>query len=431
MSSNNNQIEITEEYSRVLELLKSPEQAIFVTGGAGRGKSVLIKLIQKHHKNTVLVAPHGIGALNIGGSTVHSLFGIPVGVFLFSQLNGVKKEKRDFLKAINVLVIDEVSMLSACMVELIDAILRFARGVDRPFGGLSVVFVGDLLQTTPVIGEDEALYYDKNGYASELFYMARSFEEIKLSSIMLTKPFRQKDPEFSRLLDEIRVGQRVRENLALLNNKCYLDRRHEPEDDAVCLVPTNALAQSINQKRLNAIQSEPYRFLADIQGSFANSAEQCIAPAILDVKIGARVVLTRNRFPFYSNGDTGIVTSITATEIGVKLDKTGQEHTLTAETWEKYKYVLEPGSRQIEQVSTGTFTQMPITLGWAMTVHKSQSLTMDKVNINLSTGAFATGQTYVALSRCTKLEGIRLLSPLRMSDVKVCQRALDFYRDAA
>lgn len=431
MSSPNITIEITEEYAKVLDLLKTPEQAIFVTGGAGRGKSVLIKLIQKNFKNTVLVAPHGIGALNIGGSTVHSLFGIPVGAFLFSQLNGVKKEKREFLKAINVLVIDEVSMLSACMVELIDAILRFARGVDRPFGGLSVVFVGDLLQTTPVIGKDEAQYYDDNGYSSELFYMARSFEEIQLSTVTLKKPFRQKDPEFSRLLDEIRVGERIRENLALLNNRCYLDRKDEPEDDTVCLVPTNALAQSINQKRLNAIQSEPYRFLADIQGAFVNSAEQCIAPAVLDVKIGARVVLTRNRFPFYSNGDTGVVTSITSTEIGVLLDKTGEEHKLSPETWEKYRYVLEPGSRQIEQVSTGTFTQMPINLGWAMTVHKSQSLTMDKVNINLSTGAFATGQTYVALSRCTHIEGIRLLAPLRMSDVKVCQRALNFYKEAA
>ena len=421
-------IEVLPEYKFILKAIEEKCPAIFVTGRAGTGKSTLIRYLTSTIKRSVVVAPTAIAAMNVEGSTIHSFFGFPARTLNPDESFSPRKYLLPTVENMDVLIIDEVSMVSPDLVDCMSNSLMKIKDNNLPFGGVPVVFVGDILQLPPVVSDKSVGVYFSHRYDSLYFYSAEVFSKIDILPIELRKVFRQKDPAFIEMLDSIRTNRNHRDSVAHLNRECYLVRKDQKHSDALYLVPTNAAAKSINYTELEKLDTELFTFDAVYDGELRAGQIRFPAPDKLHLKVGATVIFVKNNKPFWLNGTIGEVVSIQDESLNVKIAETGNIVSVTKESWKKLRYSYNYAERKIEHEKIGTFTQFPVSLGWAITIHKSQGMTLDNVCIDLGRGSFCSGQTYVALSRCRTMNGITLKKPLSMSDVKADATVTAFYK---
>lgn len=424
---------ITEGYKRCFEYIDDDIPVILVSGEAGTGKSVLIDQIEKKYpvRTIIKVAPTGIAALNIGGVTMHSFFRLPMGVLteqkVFNLIGKMMRYGSGLFDSIDMLIIEEISMVRADMLDAINTILQRMRRCSDPFGGVQTIMVGDLFQLPPVVTEeDEETYFRK--YETEYFFGSKIFQTIDtlmcMEVILLKEVFRQSDELFVNILNQIRVNENTKMNTKILNEVCFYDPNHWDDKQDVTLCMTNIRAQQINNTELRNLDGQMHKYVAEVTGEFKI---KLITPDELYLKVGAKVMFTKNS-DLWVNGSMGIVKKLTDTSIEVEMIDSGSLFTVPRMTWEitRMKYVHKD-NKIVEEV-VGTFKQFPLTLAWAITVHKSQGLSFDKVTIDFGREAFAYGQVYVALSRCRSLDGLKFLRPLDAYDVKVDPRIVEFYK---
>jgi energy-coupling factor transporter ATP-binding protein EcfA2 len=405
--------QLSAEQQAVFDRIETTRENIFVTGRAGTGKSTLLNhLSWNTSKQVVICAPTGVAALNVGGQTIHSLFRLPIGVIADSVIEQTA-ETRKLLNTIDTLVIDEVSMVNADLVDAMDRSLRQARQKPKePFGGVQVVLFGDPYQLAPVPGDgDERAYFDDQ-YASIWFFDAKVWAETELTIFELATIHRQSEPEFKYMLNAVRHGMVTAEIAGRLNDT---GARTQPTEGAITLATTNATVNRINATALARLKGPVKTARAEISGDFGGRAYP--ADEALELKLGAQVMFLRNDADQrWVNGSIGVVTKI-AQSVWVEVD--GEEHEVQPATWEKYKYTYSATKKELRKDIVAEFQQFPLRLAWAVTIHKSQGKTYDSAIIDLGQRSFAPGQTYVALSRITTLGGLYLSRPLRPSDIIV------------
>ncbi|WMX13526.1 MULTISPECIES: ATP-dependent RecD-like DNA helicase [unclassified Aureispira] len=417
-------IDLNPDFKACLHEMERTQNCLFITGKAGTGKSTLLKYWRAHtRKKVVVLAPTGIAALNVEGQTIHSFFGFPPRPLKKEEIK-VRRNRRMF-QALNTIVIDEISMVRADMIEQIDFFLRVNRGNPAPFGGVQMIFFGDLFQLPPVIASREEKILFQQQYESPYFFSAEVFQELEINMIELREVYRQDNLRFIRLLDAIRLRRIDEDEFNDLNER--YQETLEDEDFYVILSARNAEVDKINKQKLEELGTETFSYLAKITGSVS------VLPAEtpLNLKVGAQVMFLKNDpKKRYVNGTVGMVHDLTANSIKVMILKpNGTVGYIDVEPfeWDVVRHKLND-KNEIETENIGTFTQYPLRLAWAMTIHKSQGKTFDRVIIDMGKGAFEYGQTYVALSRCRTLEGIVLRRPLRPQDIFVDERVVDFYQ---
>lgn len=421
-------ITLGEEQRKIYKILEKTHDHIFVTGRAGTGKSVLLQYFIRHtRKNAVVVAPTGVAAVNVGGQTIHSLFYLQPSIQDVMDRNEVRRmneEKRNLLCSIDVLVIDEVSMVSADVMDMIDAKLRYARGKkDEPFGGCQIIAFGDLYQLPPVAhGQEEMLL--KQRYETIYFFGAEAAREA-FKIYELQHVFRQEDQDFIDILNGVRNGTITSEMLDRLNERQFAA---PAGDHCITLTSTNRVAGEVNRW---AIQELPGGNIygGTIHGDFGNTALP--TDLNLHLKIGEQVMMVRNdivaeegKEPRWVNGTLATVSDLSDYWVEVEID--GEYYEVDQAKWEKFEYWVNPKTHILEKNVVATFTQYPLKPAYAITIHKSQGQTYDAVNINLGRGAFAPGQTYVALSRCRSLETLSLVNPIQRRDIMVDPEVVKF-----
>jgi ATP-dependent DNA helicase PIF1 len=423
-------IDLTDEFSKAYNLMENTNDSFFVTGKAGTGKSTLLKYFRSQTKKRVaVVAFTGLAAINVEGQTIHSFFGFPIG---FIQPNAVKfnEDLEHLLRTLDTVIIDEVSMLRADLMDAIDKSLRIHRKDSRPFGGVQMIFIGDLYQLPPIIEKELNDVYNKY-YKTPYFFSADVFSLMKLPYINLEKIHRQNDPEFIEILNNIRERKNLGAALGRLNQNVEYNFNDIKEGETVVLSTTNQKVREINSFFLEKIKSESFSFTAMVGGEF--DSKSFPTEEVLTFKEGAKVMFVKNDpEKQYVNGDIGIITRINPFMIEVKCK--GGTMIIQRQKWEKYRYEYVPSEIDGERGSVrkniiGTFEQYPLRLAWAITVHKSQGQTYNSVFIDLHTGSFTSGQTYVALSRCKSLNGIKLQRPISERDVILDQRITEFSRN--
>lgn len=416
-------IQLNQEQAHLKELIENTNQHVFITGKAGTGKSTLLhELKNSSVKQLVIVAPTGVAALNIGGQTIHSFFKIkPTGVINKSQLT-VSKETKKLLNKIDTVIIDEISMVRADLMDAIDYILKQARESSEPFGGVQVVMFGDLYQLPPVITDKSIEAYLREVYGGFYFFNANVWSETDLEIHELRENMRQRDDEFREILDAVRIREFDSSLLNTLNERAKVK---PPTKDYITLALTNSAVQSINLGKLNALATKKHDYKAKIEGQLEPSAFP--TEQKLELKEGAQVMFLKNdREGRWVNGSIGKIFSLSKKEIEVELD--GEIYTVKPEKWEKIRYSIDGDSNKITEETVSSFKQFPLRLAWAITVHKSQGQTLDRVVLDMGRGAFAHGQTYVALSRCRELNELYLEREIRPSDIIIDPQVSDFMR---
>jgi hypothetical protein len=423
------------EFKYAEQLILFSNRSVYLTGKAGTGKSTFLRYIaQNTTKKYVIVAPTGIAAINAGGMTIHSFFNLPFTPFvpeLFSDVQWAEfynfsKEKRGIIKKADLIIIDEISMVRSDVIDAIDYRLRHFGGKKHlPFGGKQILFVGDSFQLEPIAQCDEWQIL-KEYYASPYFFSARTFKEMNFMNIELKKVYRQSDEKFISLLNKVRVNQAKTEDLLELNKNFLPNFAPNDNDGYITLATKRDIVDATNLQKLNQLEGELFSFEGIIEGKFGreNSTNDDLLPTnkVLDLKKGAQVMFVKNdRGRRWVNGTIGVIEKISAKSISVTINNKDEKITYELEkvTWENVKYELDKKTGEIINTVIGTFTQYPIKLAWAITIHKSQGLTFDKLVIDMGGGAFSAGHTYVALSRCTSLEGIKLRTPIKLSDIIV------------
>lgn len=427
---------LSDDFQYALDTLESTERSLFVTGRAGTGKSTLLQLFRSTTKKKVAVlAPTGVAALNVQGQTIHSFFGFPPRI-LTAHEAARKTTRKDMLriyKNLEVLIIDEISMVRADMLDGIDKFLRVNRENFRPFGGVQLVVFGDLFQLPPVVTSDpmERAYFT-DYYDTPYFFSAKIFQDpdFELDMLELRKVYRQESRHFLRLLEAIRVNKLDHDDLDDLNER-YLPQ-FVASPGYITLCARNATADGINRRELTNLATQEFEFLADIKGQFDPGLYP--TEAALRLRKGAQVMFVRNdpESRQFVNGTIGTITFIGPDSIVVETEEEqGKKRRIEVSRieWEIIRY--KPGTTGgIDTESIGTFTQYPLKLAWAITIHKSQGKTFDRVLLDLGTGAFEHGQLYVALSRCRTLEGIVLRHRIRPQDVITDERVVEYYEGA-
>ena len=406
------QFQLSAEQAAVYETIEGTRENIFVTGRAGTGKSTLLNhLSWNTSKQVVICAPTGVAALNVGGQTVHSLFRLPIGVIAQQPIEQDAR-LRKLLNAIDTLVIDEISMVNADLLDAVDRSLRQARQrKDEAFGGVQVVLFGDPYQRAPVPGDADERAYFADQYASMWFFDAKVWGETQLRIFELNLIHRQHEEEFKFMLNAVRHGQVTAEIAGRLN----AGARPAPTDGAITLATRNDTVNSINARELAKLPGRIRTARAEISGEFGNRTYP--ADESLQLKVGARVMFLRNDADQrWVNGTVGTVVKIAAT-VFVEVD--GEVHEVQPAVWEKFKYSYSSATKKLTRDIVAEFTQFPLRLAWAVTIHKSQGKTYDRAIVDLGQRSFAPGQTYVALSRISRLEGLYLTRPLRPSDIIV------------
>ncbi len=414
-------IELTAEQKSLFDKIENTKEHVFITGKAGTGKSVLLQYFRANtKKQAVVCAFTGVAALNVGGQTINSLFKIPPGFVHFDQLT-LSQKTATLLRHIDTVVIDEVSMVRADMMDAIDVLLRKARGNDIPFGGVQIVMFGDLYQLPPIVADRELHKYFADNHGGFHFFNAHAWHKAKLNIYELTNVFRQKDDQnFLRALNTIRRGDANDETLGVLNGRVVSSI---PEDGVIILATTNAIVDQINYRRLSQINEKQYEYAAEVSGKMESSWFP--ADEILNLKKGAQVMLLKNDpEKRWVNGTIATIHSLDDNQIVVDID--GMKYPVSRHTWSKIRYTYNPSTRRIEEEVISSFTQFPLRLAWASTIHKSQGKTYNSVAIDMGSGAFAHGQTYVALSRCTTLDGLYLKQKLTRDDVIVDSAVVNF-----
>lgn len=421
------QLSLSAEQAAVFAAIEGTRQHVFVTGRAGTGKSTLLNhLSWNTEKQIVIAAPTGVAALNVGGQTIHSLFRLPIGVIADHPLEQ-SAELRKLLNTIDTLVIDEVSMVNADLMDAIDRALRQARQrADEPFGGVQIVLFGDPYQLAPVPGDSDERAYFADTYRSMWFFDARVWREAELVIFELTQIHRQHEADFKAMLNAVRHGRVTKEVADRLNE---LGARTPPDDGTITLATRNDSVNRINATALQRLSGRALSAKAEVTGDFGNRTYP--ADETLELKVGAQVMFLRNDNgygdgPRWVNGSIGTVTRIDST---VFVDVDGVVHEVEPAVWEKYKYSYDSVAKKLTKDVVAEFTQFPLRLAWAVTIHKSQGKTYDSAIVDLGARAFSPGQTYVALSRLTSLGGLYLTRPLRPSDIMVDENVQRFMRE--
>ena len=430
--SSSTEIEITPEYQAVLDAIERHDPYIFVSGKAGTGKTTLIAYLREVIPgNIVVVAPTGVAALQVKGVTIHSFFRLPPRLIFPEEDIKPLKDKRLY-KDIRLLIIDEISMVRADVVDAMDLFLR-ANGPhkNQSFGGIQVMFVGDLFQLPPVISSTDMQVLAERGYEGPYFFCAMALHRQDVTMIELSKIFRQKDADFANLLNRIRINEEIEEALQILNQQCY-ENAAVVDEQTITLTTTNARADQINQAGLRALSSPGQIYTGQTTGKFNLDERNLPAPNQLTLKVGAKVMFTAtdSNFPKrWVNGTIGIVRELLPSTVKVTVQNGPYANTVEVKghQWESYRYDHDMMSGKISPNVMGTYVQLPLMLAWAVTIHKSQGKTLDKIKVDLASGAFASGQVYVALSRCTSIEGITLERPIQMRDVSCDLEVKRFY----
>jgi ATP-dependent DNA helicase PIF1 len=415
---------LSQEQEAFIEAIESSSDHFFVTGKAGTGKSTLLQALkQKTKKKFVVAAPTGVAALNIGGQTLHSLFKLPIKFQDPVDINPSKSVLK-LLSKIELLIIDEVSMLRADILDSIDYILRQAKESDEAFGGVQIVLFGDLYQLPPIINDKELEAFFKERYLSHYFFSALAWREADLRVLELKDIFRQDETEFQNILNSIRVRSFDSDLLRKLNSRV----QSCDDKSVITLALTNKTVSSINETRLDDLTGQSFEYEADIQGDFEKSAFPTDENLVL--KEGAQVMFLKNDpEKRWVNGSIGEVEYLSDDCIEVSID--GESHEIKKTKWEKIRYYYDEEAKKIKEEVTSSFTQYPLRLAWAITVHKSQGQSLDKVIFDIERGAFAHGQTYVALSRCRSFETLYLKRPIRPRDIIVDLKIRDFFLEHA
>ena len=428
------------EWQQALQIIQYTRRSLFLTGKAGTGKSTFLRYVsQNTKKKHVILAPTGIAAINAGGQTLHSFFKLPFHPLLpnDSRYNArnIRKtlkyngELTKLLRELELIIIDEISMVRADIIDFIDKVLRiYCRNMREPFGGKQLLLVGDIFQLEPVIKEEEWRLMQPF-YASAYFFAAKVWQEMQLLSVELRKVYRQSDSEFIAILDRIRENQATDQDLAAINSRYGATCEPSSRNLEITLATRRDTVDWLNEQKLSELDGESATFKGVIKGDFPLTSLP--APMELEIKPGAQVIFVKNdKEKRWVNGTIGIVIGIDEEEgiIGV-CDEDGNEYDVGVEIWENMRYTYDEKEQKIVEELLGTFKQFPLRLAWAITVHKSQGLTFRQVKIDFSGGgAFAGGQTYVALSRCTSLKGITLEEPIRRSDIFVRGEVVQFAR---
>jgi len=421
---NKSKIVLSEEFRSVLSLLENSNNNLFLTGNAGTGKTTLLKQFRKQtNKKVVLLAPTGIAAFNLNGQTIHSFFHFPPRIITPQVISSRHINSRIY-KSLDTIVIDEVSMVRADVFEGIDIFMR-RRGRDRtrPFGGTQIILAGDPYQLPPVVTFEEKPIISRF-YKTPYFFSTKAYDCGNFQPVELMEIHRQHDEKFIKLLNLIRQGKVSTQDLKPINDNLIESPQTYSKTNGVTLSATNNVAKSINQGQLSKLPGPEYEFRAEIINKFPEEKNTTV-PRKLLLRKGARVVTLKNTGKF-KNGDTGIVTKLDKKNIFIKLDSGGENFVMSREKWENIRYRIDPNSNRIKVEVIGELRQFPLRLAWAITVHKSQGMTFDRVNIDYSRSPFVGGQTYVAISRCRSLEGLTITRQLYPNDVFVDSRIVDY-----
>ncbi|MDP3888880.1 MAG: DEAD/DEAH box helicase [bacterium] len=417
---------ITSEHQKCLDILRNSDQNLFITGKAGTGKSSLIQYFRKNtNKKVVVLAPTGIAALNCRGQTIHSFFGFPPRLINLSAIR--KQINNTFFTGLDLLIIDEISMVRADLLDGIDKFLRLnGKDSNVPFGGIQVVFVGDLYQLPPVLTSNEAPIY-QTLYDSPYFFSAKSFIPQTFSMIELKTIFRQKEEDFINFLNTVRVGEMQKGTFDLINKKVVdysFDKRKH-----VILCTTNKVADGINQSRLAEIKKPQFTYQAGIEGEFPAEERSLPVDFDLKLKVGARVLFVKNDpAKRWVNGTLGMVKKLEEGLIQVKIDETGEVVKVNIMEWDNIRYERDEEQGGVKEKVIGTFKQYPLRLAWAITIHRSQGMSLDKVCLDFNRSPFTHGQTYVALSRCRSLQGLILTRPIWPNDILIDDKIVEFHK---
>lgn len=441
------QIHNTTKLEMAARFINSTNSHLFLTGKAGTGKTTFLRqLADETHKSYLIVAPTGIAALNAGGVTIHSQFLLPFGSFIperepvtnlsetarfytkhtLTRLHTLNSMRRKVLRATELVIIDEVSMLRADILDAIDFRMRSAKGnYAKSFGGTQLLMTGDLYQLPPIVNDEEWPLLQRY-YRSMHFFEAHALREDKMVYIELDRIFRQHDDRFIRILNNLRDNKATREDIAMLNSRYQSEKQIGTEQEAITITTHNYIADSINRKKLESLPAKSVFLEADIYDDFPENLYPL--PMEIELKEGARVMFVKNdssEEKNYVNGKLARIDSIDDDEIVVLMSDTGQKYTLRKEVWENKRYIIDEDTKEVEEEVIGTFEQYPVKPAWAVTVHKSQGLTFEKAIIDVGQ-AFAPGQVYVALSRLQSLDGLILRTRINTSSIMNDREVLEF-----
>lgn len=438
--------ETNEVFTLAEQFIHQTSRSLFLTGKAGTGKTTFLRHICKTTiKNKVVLAPTGVAAIHCGGATLHSFFQLPFSPFVpevqfnpaesndlsdqYTLLKNLRidSEKRNMFRELELMIIDEVSMVRCDVLDAIDTILRhYRKRPNIPFGGVQVLFVGDLFQLPPVVPDEQWTILEKY-YAGPFFFQAQVMQHLDPLYLELKTIYRQRDLHFVNLLNRVRNNEVRQQDLELLNERYQPAFRPEKKGDYITLTTHNYKADAINAAELDRLQEREYSFKGEVEGNFPE--KNFPTDLVLKLKEGAQIMFLRNdmeKVKRYYNGKIGIIKHIYDETIIVTFPQEEyRELTVEKETWENIRYRFNPETRRVEEEILGTFTQYAIRLAWAVTIHKSQGLTFDKVIVDAG-NSFAAGQVYVALSRCTTLEGIVLRSRIFSHSIMTDERVLRF-----
>ena len=412
---------LSEEFESIVAQIENTKNHFYITGKAGSGKSTLLAYFRSvTKKNTAVLAPTGVAAIRVKGQTIHSFFGFPPKVI---QTRHIKKVRQiELLQNLETLIIDEISMVRADVFDAIDYSLRVHRKkLTQPFGGVQVIVFGDLFQLPPVVNMDESSLLERIYPNGQFFFHSNIFQDAQFKTLELQSIYRQTDDHFIYLLNAVRDGSITNSQIDNLNDS--LVDNFEMDEGKIILTTTNARASGINQNYLKQLSSEEFSYRAQATGQFYK--ELFPTDEVLKLKKGAQVIMIKNDpEKRWVNGSIGTIHDIAEKKIKVKINHKIYE--VKKEKWDRIQYSYDDDQQEVLENVTGSFKQYPMRLAWAITIHKSQGQTFEKVIIDMSQGSFAPGQLYVALSRCISLEGIELLRPLRKSDVIVNKQLIGF-----
>ncbi|MFH1316023.1 MAG: AAA family ATPase [Candidatus Woesearchaeota archaeon] len=413
---------LQKENDPLFSILEETDDNFFVTGRAGTGKSTLLRdFVQKTRKNVVVLAPTGLAAVQVEGQTIHSFFRLPPGIISDEELD---KERHDSIyKNVDTLIIDEISMVRADLFDAMDRIMRRCKISEKPFGGTQLILFGDMFQLPPVAGPQEKAFLSQE-YESLYFFGSSAFEALDIAVVELSTVFRQKDEEFIGFLDRVRTHDIEEDDIEYINQRAVYSPKERVPDNFVILATKNFMVDAYNRERLNELLGNPYTYDANFSGEFKET--EAPTEISLTLKKGARVIFLRNdKEGMWVNGSLGTITELNDHNVEVKLDDSEYPIKVRKTKWTKSKYKLS--KKKIITEETGSFEQLPLRLAWAMTIHKSQGQTIEKLFLDLTSAPWEHGHVYVALSRCRSINGLLLRQRLSYQDIIVDPSIIDFF----